>query len=44
MLESWDVCMVVLLDDGRILPMVSRPLSAYDELDLDKQEEQRRTL
>lgn len=26
--------MVVLLDDGRILPMVLRPLSAYDELDL----------
>jgi hypothetical protein len=28
--------MVVSLDDGRILPMVSKPLSAYYQLDLNE--------
>jgi len=32
-LENWDECMVGLLDDGRILPMVLRRLSAYYQLD-----------
>jgi hypothetical protein len=31
--------MVVLLDDERILPMVSRPLSAYCQFDLDEEGE-----